>query len=73
MKETLEPFTRERFDELKARYEAAGYKVITRWRSGVKSIRLGDIVLGVRRDSIRAENDCKIAVEEKHGALSALT
>jgi len=39
------PQTREEFDAYKARPEAAGFTVLTRWRKGLKSIRLGDIVL----------------------------
>jgi hypothetical protein len=49
MKEELQPFTREQFNEYRARAEAGGYKVITRWRPGIKGIRLGGIVLGSRK------------------------
>jgi hypothetical protein len=49
VKEELRAFTRREFDEVKARYEAAGYKVVSKWRRGIKRIRLADIVLGVRR------------------------
>ena len=42
---TAFPQTREEFDACKAGLEARGFSVITRWRRGLKTIRLGDIVL----------------------------
>ena len=46
------PQTREEYDQMKARLEALGFTVITKWRKGLKQIRLGDIVLsGARADS----------------------
>ena len=51
MKEELTPFTRERFDELKALYEGHGYKVLSKWRPGIKRLRLDDIVLTSRVDN----------------------
>ena len=46
------PQTREEYDQMKARLEAGGFTVITKWRKGLKQIRLGDIVLsGARADS----------------------
>ncbi len=45
MSEDLLPFTKERYEEAKARLEAQGYTVVTRWRPGLLRIRLGDIVL----------------------------
>lgn len=44
-KENLRPFTKKRFIILKNRCEEAGYKVVTKYRKGIKSIRLGDIIL----------------------------
>lgn len=44
-KEKLSPFTKKRFEQLKAAYEAHGYKVVSKWRRGLKRIRLADIVL----------------------------
>lgn len=48
MKENLRAFSKLAFESYKAAYEAAGYKVISRWRKGLKHIRLADIVLGER-------------------------
>lgn len=45
MSEDLLPFTRERFEALKARLEAKGYTVVSQWRPNLTHIRLGDIVL----------------------------
>ena len=39
------PQTREEFDRYKARLETSGFSVLTKWRTGLKAIRLGDIVL----------------------------
>jgi hypothetical protein len=39
------PQTREEFGAYKARLEAAGFTVLTRWRKGLRQIRLGDVVL----------------------------
>jgi hypothetical protein len=51
MKEQLKAFSKLEFENTKALYESAGYKVITRWRKGCKSIRLADIVLAERKAS----------------------
>lgn len=48
MKAQLAPFTKERYEEIKARAEASGRQIVTRWRPGLKSIRFADIVLGER-------------------------
>ena len=45
MREIIEPMSKEYFDEMKARVEAAGYTVVNKWRKGTKTIKLGDIVL----------------------------
>lgn len=37
--------SRSLYHALRARYEAAGYEVLTRWRPGLRRIRLGAIVL----------------------------
>lgn len=39
------PQSREEFDRYKSELEARGFSVLTRWRKGLKTIRLGDIVL----------------------------
>lgn len=39
------PETREEYDAYRAELEARGFTVLTRWRKGLKRIRLGDIVL----------------------------
>ena len=52
--EKLRSFTRKEFERLKASYESVGYKVPTKWRKGLKSIRLGDIVLGYRNHPPRS-------------------
>lgn len=39
------PQTREEFGAYKAELEARGFSVLTRWRKGLKTIRLGDVVL----------------------------
>ena len=38
-------YSREQFDRIKAAAESYGYTVVSRWRPGLKTIRLGDIVL----------------------------
>jgi hypothetical protein len=45
MTEDLRPFTKERYDTLKARAETAGFTFVTKWRPRLKHICLGDIVL----------------------------
>jgi hypothetical protein len=42
---TTFPQSREEFDRWKAELEARGFSVLTRWHKGLKTIRLGDIVL----------------------------
>jgi hypothetical protein len=37
--------SRPQYDAIRARLEAAGFEVLTRWRPGLKRIRLGAIVL----------------------------
>ena len=54
MREKLGVITKKNYDAIKKRYEAKGYKVITKWRKGLKSIRLDDIVL---REEIREVSD----------------
>lgn len=39
------PQTREEYEQMKTRLESGGFTVITKWRKGLKQIRLGDIVL----------------------------
>lgn len=38
------PISRPLYEALRARFEAAGYEVLTRWRPGLRRIRLGAIV-----------------------------
>lgn len=57
MKEELTPFSRERFDYLKELYEAHGYKVLSKWRPGIKHIRLDAIVLGERPGTLSVEEE----------------
>ena len=38
-------FSREEFDRIKAAAEEHGYTVVSKWRPGLKNIRLGDVVL----------------------------
>ena len=45
MGEKLEPVTKEWFEEMKARLEANGFKVVNKWRKGTTSVKLGDLVL----------------------------
>lgn len=45
MKERLRPFTRKRYETIKANAEALGYTVQTKFRKGIKSIKLSPIVL----------------------------
>lgn len=40
-----EPYTKEQYDELKASLEAKGFTVVTKYRKGLKHIKLGDLVL----------------------------
>jgi len=40
-----EGYSREQFDRIKAAAEGYGYTVVSKWRPGLKTIRLGDIVL----------------------------
>ena len=39
------PFTRDEYNNIKARAEAYGFTVKTKYRKGLKNIALGDIVL----------------------------
>jgi hypothetical protein len=50
-KDVLLPISRELYDALRAQLEAVGYQVLTRWRPGLRRIRLGPIVLA--RDADR--------------------
>ncbi len=45
MPDHLRPWTKEDFEHVKRIYEAAGYTVQSRWRPGLKHIRLNDVVL----------------------------
>lgn len=64
MTDTLRPWTKEDFEHIKRIYEAAGYTVLTRWRPGLKHIRLEDIVLsygtaptdGLHADEVRRDD-----------------
>ena len=38
-------YSREQFDRIKAAAEERGYTVVSKWRPGIKTIRLGEIVL----------------------------
>jgi len=50
MKEEVEPYTKEKFEEIKARLIDAGYTTKTKWRKGLKTITLEPIILGYRKD-----------------------
>jgi len=39
------PFTKEQYEQIVARLEKRDMGVITKWRKGLKHIRVGDIVL----------------------------
>jgi len=45
VKSDKEIISKDRFETLKKAYEGKGYRVITRWRKGLKAIRLADIRL----------------------------
>lgn len=55
MKEDLAPFSKQRFERIKARAEAKGYKVITTWQPGLKHIRLAPIVLDDNTTNVTKE------------------
>ncbi len=38
-------FTKERYDEIKERADASGIKILTKWRRGLKNIKVEPIVL----------------------------
>jgi len=38
------------FDDFKAVLEQNGFQVLTKWRKGIKNIKLGDIILGEKAD-----------------------
>jgi len=44
VREETTPFTRERYDEICKRAESMGYVIITKWRKGIKNLRVGVIV-----------------------------
>lgn len=50
MKKDIKPYTKERFEEIKARLKDAGYTTKTKWRKGLKTISLEPIVLGERSE-----------------------
>lgn len=39
------PYTKEQYEKFKKRLEDNGFRVITKWRKGLKHIELGEIVL----------------------------
>lgn len=43
-KEKLEPITKEWYDQMKARLEAAGYGVKNKWRKGTVQLHIGVLV-----------------------------
>lgn len=43
--ETTAAFTKERYDEIKRQAESMGIIILTKYRKGLKNIRVGDIVL----------------------------
>jgi hypothetical protein len=42
--ENTEPFSKEKYDEICQNAENMGYAIITKWRKGVKFLRVGKIV-----------------------------
>lgn len=56
-------YTREQFDRIKAAAESYGYTVVSKWRPGLKNIRLGDIVLS-DPSSARKETTVTAATNE---------
>ena len=44
-KEVVEPFTKERYDEIKKRADEAGVEILTKWRKGLKNIKIAPIIL----------------------------
>jgi hypothetical protein len=49
------PETKDEFEVYKTNLEAKGFTVITKWRTGLKSIRLGDIVLSATPDQPKGD------------------
>jgi len=50
MKDKIEPYTKEKFEEIKAKLTDAGYTTKTKWRKGLKTISLEPIILEYRKD-----------------------
>lgn len=50
--DALLPISRPLYEALRARFEAEGYQVLTRWRPGLRRIRLGAIVLRPDADTL---------------------
>ncbi len=43
--EELQPFTKERYDEIKTNAAKVGIKILTKWRKNLKNIRVAPVVL----------------------------
>lgn len=43
--EELTAYTKERYDQIKKRADDAGIKILTKWRKGLKNIKIEPIVL----------------------------
>ena len=50
MKEITGVFTRERYDEICKHAEELGITIVSKYRKGMKNIRVGDIVLNNKYD-----------------------
>jgi hypothetical protein len=61
--EKLRAFTRKDYDQVKANAETLGHTVQTKFRKGIKSIKLGPIVLGYSHLDCVATDGCKTSKE----------
>lgn len=52
----ISTMTRDEYDRVKAEAERRGYKVVTRYRKGLKSVKLGD--MRTKREHCRACPSC---------------
>jgi hypothetical protein len=55
MKEKVEPWTKERYDEVCSKALVLGYKVITKYRKGIKFLSIGKVKYDVK--NYKEENE----------------
>jgi hypothetical protein len=62
--ENIKPFTREQYDQICQNAERVGYVIITKWRKGIKYLRVGCGIAQYREDDIQRFYEYALQNEE---------